>query len=89
MDRRNDRVRLVVRKANRSLVVSPSLTLLTDVQGGPYEGLGFDIVLLQIGFDGRVSSATLWNTARRMASSVIRPKNRSTRLIQEAEVGVK
>src|SRR5271165_6507203 len=34
------------------------------------------------------SSATLWNTPRRMASSVIRLKKRSTRLIQEAEVGV-
>ena len=36
-----------------------------------------------------LSSATLWKTPRRMASSVIRPKNRSTRLIQEADVGVK
>ena len=35
------------------------------------------------------SSCTLLNTPQRMRSSVIRPKKRSTWLIQEAEVGVK
>ncbi len=35
------------------------------------------------------SSATLWKTPRRMLLSVMSAKKRSTRLSQEAEVGVK
>ena len=57
--------------------------------GGPLEGLRFGVVLGEPGLDAASSSATLLNTPRRICWRVISANSRSTRLIQDDDVGVK
>ena len=57
--------------------------------GGPLEGLRFGVALGEPGLDGSLSSATLLNTPRRICWRVISANSRSTRLIQDNDVGVK
>jgi hypothetical protein len=56
---------------------------------GPHEGFGIGVVVVEIVVDRSLKIATLVKTPRRMRLRVISPKKRSTRLSQEALVGVK